>query len=70
MGKKEDYDPKVPGQQLEEIQDAQRKYRQQRDFDIPIEKSKQRDKQELKQLGDEAHEKFRQSKANENQDEQ
>ena len=70
MGKKKDYDPKVPGQQLEEIQDAQRKYRQQRDFDIPIEKSKQRDKQELKQLGDEAHEKFRQSKANENQDEQ
>jgi hypothetical protein len=79
MAKKEDYDTKEPGQQFGEIEEAQRQLRQRKhgqqgDDDVDsagkpkpiidsIEKSKQRDNEELKQLGDEALEKLGQRKA-------
>ncbi len=67
MAKKRDYGKKEPGQQLEEIEEAQREYRRKtrrnrgkakpkmprKKIDV-IEKSKQRDKEELKKLGDDA----------------
>jgi hypothetical protein len=67
MAKKRDYDEKEPGQQFEEIEEAQRNYRRQtrrtrgkgkdkktgKKIDF-IEKSKQRDEEELRKLGDDA----------------
>jgi len=66
MGKKKDYGPKEPGQQYEEIQRAQR--RRGHSAIGNIEKSKQRDKDELKDLGDEALENIRQRKTTQDQD--
>ena len=54
MGKKKEYDPKTEGQQYEEVQARQRQNRQEGDYDISIEKSKQKDREELEQLGNEA----------------
>ena len=82
MAKKKDYSKKVPGQQFPEIEDAQRHWRQRqrqgeggidstgergRIIDS-IEKSKQRDKEELKQLGDEALDNLRKRKSTPDQD--
>jgi hypothetical protein len=67
MAKKRDYDEKEPGQQFEEIEEAQRVYRRKtrrnrgkgkpkkprKKIDV-IEKSKQRDKEELRKLGNDA----------------
>jgi len=58
MAKKKDYDPKEPGQNFDEIQRAQRKLGHE---EIGrIDKSAQRDREELKQLADEAMQKLRQ----------
>ena len=57
MAKKRDFDPKAPGQQYEEIQNAQRK--QGRKRIRTNDKSKQRDKEELKRLADDAAERRR-----------
>ncbi len=58
MAKKKDYDPKEPGQNFDEIQRAQRKLGH--DEIGRIDKSAQRDREELKQLADEAMQKLRQ----------
>jgi hypothetical protein len=60
MGKKKDYDQKVPGQQYEEIEAAQRKLG--RDKIGNIQRSKDADKRALKHLGEEALERFRKRK--------
>jgi hypothetical protein len=57
MAKKKDYDPKESGQNFEEIERAQRKLGHE---EIGrIDKSAQRDREELKQLADEAMQKLR-----------
>lgn len=60
MGKKKDFGPKEPGQQYEEIKNAQRQQGHERLRNI--DKSKQRDKEELKGLGEEALEQLRRRK--------
>jgi hypothetical protein len=79
MAKKKDYSSKEPGQQFEEIESARRQYlrrqrRQKGDYiggagePKPIidymEKSKQRDKEELKQLAKMALKKIRKRRTN------
>jgi hypothetical protein len=66
MGRKKEYGPKDPGQQFEEIQDAQRK--KGRDVIRRIDKSKQRDKEELKQLADRELQRLRRGKAGHSQE--
>lgn len=61
--RKKDYDPRAPGQQFEEIEAAQRQLGH--DAISSIQGSKQADKEELKQLGDEALEAFRKKKQQE-----
>ena len=51
MGKKKEYDPKVPGQQYEEIEAQKRKNHE---AIGSIQKSKDRDQEELEQLAEEA----------------
>jgi hypothetical protein len=58
MVRKKPYGPKEPGQQYDEIEKAQRRLG--RDRIGNIDKSKQRDKEELKRFADEALERLRQ----------
>jgi hypothetical protein len=63
MGKKKDFDPKEPGQQYEEIIEAQ----QWKGHDAigRIQKSKDRDQEELDQLADDALKHHRQAESTE-----
>ena len=76
MAKKKDYPPKEPGERFEEIDDAQRQTRRRRKRQQgsnggkpkpidSIEKSKQRDDEELRRLGQDSLEKLHKRKATE-----